>query len=404
MKTVDLRSDTVTRPSPAMRAAMLEAEVGDDVLGDDPTVIALQEPRRGLLGKEAALYFPSGTMCNQAAVRALTAARRRGLPPRTGAHRVLRAGRRRRRSARCSCASSTRPDGTLDLEKMEEYVHTDADVHWAPTRLVCLEQTHNHCGGVVVPLEHILAVREFCDRHGLKMHLDGARLFNAVAATGVSAAEYAAPFDTVSICLSKGLGAPVGSVLVMGAATLPAAARARKVLGGGMRQAGIIAAGGLYALRAQRRAAGRRPPPRAAPRRGARRAARAGRRPRHGADQHGVRRHPGDGRAGGRAGRAPRRRGRALPRRGAVVGALRHAPRRGRRGTRGRDRRRDQGPRRLSPRRLGGAPPAPAAEPHGRARYLARGLTAGTLRATPPGWMTRAGPGDAGRSRPGART
>ena len=141
------------------------------------------------------------------------------------------------------------PDGTLDLEKMEEYVHTDADVHWAPTRLVCLEQTHNHCGGVVVPLEHILAVREFCDRHGLLMHLDGARLFNAVAATGVSAAEYAAPFDTVSICLSKGLGAPVGSVLVMDAATLPAAARARKVLGGGMRQAGVIAAGGLYALR-----------------------------------------------------------------------------------------------------------------------------------------------------------
>ncbi len=132
---------------------------------------------------------------------------------------------------------------------MEEYVHTDADVHWAPTRLVCLEQTHNHCGGVVLPLEHILAVREFCDRHGLRMHLDGARLFNAVAATGVSAADYAAPFDTVSICLSKGLGAPVGSVLVMDAATLPAAARARKVLGGGMRQAGVIAAGGLYALR-----------------------------------------------------------------------------------------------------------------------------------------------------------
>ena len=172
------------------------------------------------------------------------------------------------------------PDGTLDLEKMEEYVHTDADVHWAPTRLVCLEQTHNHCGGVVVPLEHILAVREFCDRHGLRMHLDGARLFNAVAATGVSAAEYAAPFDTVSICLSKGLGAPVGSVLVMDAATLPAAARARKVLGGGMRQAGIIAAGGLYALRHNVARLRRRPPPRPAPRRGARRAARPGRRPR----------------------------------------------------------------------------------------------------------------------------
>ena len=138
--------------------------------------------------------------------------------------------------------------GTLDLEKMEEYVHTDADVHFAPTRLVCLEQTHNHCGGVVLPIEHMQAVRGFCDRHGLKLHLDGARLFNAVAATGVPAAEYAALCDTVSICLSKGLGAPVGSVLVGDAATLRLAARARKIYGGGMRQAGILAAAGLYAL------------------------------------------------------------------------------------------------------------------------------------------------------------
>jgi threonine aldolase len=231
MKTVDLRSDTVTRPSPAMRAAMLEAEVGDDVLGDDPTVIALQARAAELLGKAAALYFPSGTMCNQAAVRALTG-RGDEVFLHAQAHIVFYEQGAASALSQVQLRVFDSPDGTLDLEKMEEYVHTDADVHWAPTRLVSLEQTHNHCGGVVVPLEHILAVREFCDRHDLKMHLDGARLFNAVAATGVSAAEYAAPFDRQMLTVS----------------TLPAAARARKVLGGGMRQAGVIAAGGLYAL------------------------------------------------------------------------------------------------------------------------------------------------------------
>lgn len=248
MKTVDLRSDTVTRPSSEMREAMAQAEVGDDVLGDDPTVLELQRYAAELLGKDEALYFPSGTQCNQAAVRALT---RRGDEAvlHAQSHIVFYEQGAASALSQVQVRVFDSDDGTLDLEKMEEYVHTDADVHWAPTRLVCLEQTHNHCGGVIVPMEHILAVRELCDRHGLKMHLDGARLFNAVVATGISAAEYAAPFDTVSICLSKGLGAPVGSVLVMDAATLPAAARARKVLGGGLRQAGIIAAGGLYGLR-----------------------------------------------------------------------------------------------------------------------------------------------------------
>ncbi len=239
MNTVDLRSDTVTRPSPEMRQAMAQAEVGDDVLGDDPTVLELQRYAAELLGKDEGLYFPSGTQCNQAAVRALTG-RGDEVFLHAQAHIVFYEQGAASALSQVQLRVFDSPDGTLDLEKMEEYLHTDADVHWAPTRLVCLEQTHNHCGGVVVPLEHILAVREFCDRHGLKMHLDGARLFNAAAATGVSAAEYAAPFDTVSICLSKGLGAPVGSVLVMSA---------RKVLGGGMRQAGIVAAGGLYALR-----------------------------------------------------------------------------------------------------------------------------------------------------------
>jgi len=247
MKTIDLRSDTVTRPSAEMRRAMLEAEVGDDVLGDDPTVIRLQEYAAELLGKEAGLYFPSGTMCNQAAVRALT---RRGDEVFLHAQAHIMFYEQGAASAlsnvQLRCFDS--PDGTLDLEKMEEYVHSDADVHWAPTRLVCLENTHNHCGGLVLPLEHILAVRRLCDRHELKLHLDGARLFNAVAATGIPAAKYAAAFDTVSICLSKGLGAPVGSVLVADAATIALARRARKLYGGGMRQAGIIAAAGRYAL------------------------------------------------------------------------------------------------------------------------------------------------------------
>jgi threonine aldolase len=248
MKTIDLRSDTVTRPSPEMRRAMCDAEVGDDVLGDDPTVIALQEYAAGLLGKEGGLYFPSGTMCNQAALRALT---RRGdeVFLHAQAHIMFYEQGAASALSQVQLRVFDSPDGTLDLVKMDEYVHTDADVHFAPTRLVCLEQTHNHCGGVVLPLDHILAVRELCDRHDLKLHLDGARLFNASAATGISAAEYAAPFDTVSICLSKGLGAPVGSVLVGDASTLQLARRARKIYGGGMRQAGIIAAGGLYALR-----------------------------------------------------------------------------------------------------------------------------------------------------------
>jgi len=247
MKTIDLRSDTVTKPSAEMRRVMAEAEVGDDVLGDDPTVLRLQEYAAGLLGKEAGLYFPSGTMCNQAAIRTLT---RRGdeVFLHAQAHIMFYEQGGASALSQVQLRVFDSPDGTLDLEKMEEYVHTDADVHHAPTRLVCLENTHNHCGGVVLPIEHIRAVRELCDRHDLKLHLDGARLGNAAAATGISLAEYAAPFDTVSICLSKGLGAPIGSVLVGDAETIRLAQRARKIYGGGMRQAGIVAAAGIYAL------------------------------------------------------------------------------------------------------------------------------------------------------------
>ena len=243
---IDLRSDTVTRPSAAMRAAIAAAEVGDDVLGDDPTVALLQERAASLLGKEEGLFFPSGTMCNQAAVRAHT---QRGdeVFLHAGAHIICyEQGGTTLSGVQLRCFDSA--DGTLDPERMAEYLHGDENVHFAPTRLVCLENTHTRLGGTVLPRENIAAVGDFCRAHGLKLHLDGARLGNAVAATGVPFAAYAAPCDTVSICLSKGLGAPVGSLLVGDAATIARARRARKIYGGGLRQSGILAAAGLYAL------------------------------------------------------------------------------------------------------------------------------------------------------------
>ena len=246
-RTIDLRSDTVTRPSPEMRRLMAEAEVDDDVLGHDPTVLRLERRAAGLFDKEAALFFPSGTMCNQAALHALT---QRGdevfLHARSHILSYEQGGAAVHSQVQLRCFDS--PDGTLDLEKMEEYVRSDDDVHFAPTRVVCLENTHNDCGGVVVPLEHVRAVRGFCDRRGLRLHLDGARIWNAAAVAGVPLAEMTAPCDTVSVCLSKGLGAPVGSLLLADESLLARARRARKVFGGGMRQAGIVAAAGLYAL------------------------------------------------------------------------------------------------------------------------------------------------------------
>jgi threonine aldolase len=246
-RVIDMRSDTVTKPGPEMRRAMAEAEVGDDVFEDDPTVNRLQESTARLLGKEAALFCPSGTMTNQVALHALT---QRGdeVFLHAEAHILFyeQGGAAVLSQLQLRCFASA--DGTLDPELMDGYVHHDDDVHFAPSRLVCLEDTHNHCGGVVYPLEGIRAVRDFCDRHGLKLHLDGARIWNAHVASGVPLAEIAAPCDTVNVCLSKGLGAPVGSVLVGDAATIALARRARKLFGGGMRQAGILAAAGLYAL------------------------------------------------------------------------------------------------------------------------------------------------------------
>ncbi|MGZ4199838.1 MAG: low-specificity L-threonine aldolase [Thermoleophilia bacterium] len=244
---IDLRSDTVTRPAPEMRRAMAEAEVGDDVLGDDPTVIRLQEVAAELFGKEAGLYVPSGTMSNQIALHAQTTpgdeiflhAKAHIVENEQGGAAVLSGLQTR---------TFDSDDGTLDLDLLEHYFHKDDDVHHPRTTLVAVENTHNYCGGVVYPLEQIRALRAFCDRHGMILHLDGARVCNAAVASGVALRDIVAPYDSVSVCLSKGLGAPVGSVLLGSAALIARAQRARKLFGGGMRQAGIIAAGGLYAL------------------------------------------------------------------------------------------------------------------------------------------------------------
>jgi len=245
--TIDLRSDTVTRPGPEMRRAMAEAEVDDDVLGHDPTVLALERRAAEMLGKEGALFVPSGTMANQVALHAQTG-RGDEVFLHAQAHVVFYEQGGAAVLSGLQLRTFDSADGTLDPEVMEEYVHRDDDIHFAPTRIVCLEDTHNHCGGLVYPLQKIREVRAFCDRHGLLLHLDGARIWNAAAACGGTLAEIAAPFDTVSVCLSKGLGAPVGSLVLGDAAFVQRALRARKVFGGGMRQAGVIAAAGLFAL------------------------------------------------------------------------------------------------------------------------------------------------------------
>lgn len=245
---IDLRSDTLTSPSTAMREAMLHAAVGDDVYAEDPTVIALQEYAAELLEKEAALYAPSGTQSN---LLALFAHCERGDEYIVGdsAHTFRYEGG----GAAILGSISPQPvpmamDGTLGLDAIEAVIKPD-DFHFARSRLICLENTH---AGEPLPLGYAEAVAGLAQRRGLAMHLDGARLFNAALAQNRTPAALAAPFDSVSICLSKGLGAPVGSLLVGSVVLIDEARRWRKVLGGGMRQAGLIAAAGLHALQFQR--------------------------------------------------------------------------------------------------------------------------------------------------------
>jgi len=240
----DFRSDTVTKPSAAMRAAMAEAEVGDDVMGDDPSVRRLEAMLAEQAGKEAGLFFPSGTQSNLAAIMAHCG---RGDEYIVG----QQAHTYRWEQGGAAVLGSVQPqplphqsDGSLLLSDIADAIKPD-DIHFARSRLLALENT---VGGQVLSLDYMAAATELARDRGLDCHLDGARAFNAAIALGVPLAAVTAPFDTVSICLSKGLGAPVGSVLVGDKARILAARRIRKALGGGMRQAGVIAAGGIYAL------------------------------------------------------------------------------------------------------------------------------------------------------------
>jgi threonine aldolase len=242
---IDLRSDTVTRPTQAMRAAMSAAEVGDDVYGEDPTSNLLQERAAQLLGKEAALFVASGTMGNQVA---LAAATRPGDVVLTGAGSHILLWEAGAPAALWGVHVQTLPgDGLFDAAALRRALPPD-DVHSAPARLVSLENSHNRAGGRVFPLDQVKDVAAAARDAGLALHLDGARIFNASIATGTPVADLAAPFDTVTFCLSKGLGAPVGSLVCGETRVVRRMHRARKMLGGGMRQAGVLAAAGLHAL------------------------------------------------------------------------------------------------------------------------------------------------------------
>lgn len=243
---IDLRSDTVTQPTPAMRQAIAQAPVGDDVLGDDPTVIELEQRVANLLGKAAAVYMPSGTMTNQVALRVHTEPGDEIILE-SEAHIYYYEGGGPAALSGASCRLVPGQRGIFTANDVQRHLR-HSDPHYPRTRLVCLENTHNRGGGAIFPLAHIHDIASLCQERNLQLHLDGARFWNACVATGISEAEYAAPFDTVSVCFSKGLGAPVGSALVGSAEQMQQARRFRKLFGGAMRQAGIIAAGALYAL------------------------------------------------------------------------------------------------------------------------------------------------------------
>ncbi|WP_128543999.1 threonine aldolase family protein [Larkinella soli] len=243
---IDLRSDTVTRPVPGMLEAMFQAEVGDDVLGDDPTVQALETKAARLFGMEAALFCTSGTMTNQIAVR---------VHCRPGddvicdqlSHVYLYEGGGIAVNALASVSLAQGVRGKLTPDLVRELIQPD-DIHKPQSRLVCLENTVNKGGGCYYTVPEINAVRKVCDQHGLRLHLDGARLFNALIETGESPEAYGQLFDSISLCLSKGLGCPVGSLLIGSAEFIHQARRFRKLMGGGWRQAGYLAAAGIYAL------------------------------------------------------------------------------------------------------------------------------------------------------------
>ena len=244
---VDLRSDTVTRPTPAMRRAIAEAEVGDDVFGDDPTVIELERRVAALAGKEAALFVPSGTMGNQLAVQAQTSPGDEVLLE-TESHIFLyeQGGMAANSGALAHVIRGAR--GVIDPAEVAAAARDASDDHDPRLALLCMENTHNRAGGAVVPLDALRRAAEAAHALGARVHLDGARLWNASVATGIPIRDWVAPVDTVMMCFSKGLGAPVGSILVGDQPTVRRARRLRKRMGGSMRQVGILAAAGLYAI------------------------------------------------------------------------------------------------------------------------------------------------------------
>ena len=248
MELIDLRSDTVTKPTPAMREAMAKAAVGDDVYGDDPTINQLQEMAAARLGKEAGLFVPSGTMGNLAGILAHCA---RGDEVIMGqrSHTFLHEGGGISTLGGVhSCQIKEQKDGSLALEDIEAAIRTPDDDHEPVTRLIEIENTHNACGGLCLTPEYIRRLSDFAHQRGLIVHMDGARVFNSAVAQGVDVLQLTEPVDSVTFCLSKGLAAPVGSVLCGNADFIKRARKIRKHLGGGMRQAGILAAAGILAL------------------------------------------------------------------------------------------------------------------------------------------------------------
>ena len=248
MRVVDLRSDTVTRPTPAMRRAMAEADVGDDVWGDDPTVIELEAEVARMLGKEAAVYVPSGAMGNLVSVRSHTRA-----GDEIFIHELAHIVVHEQAGAAVLAGVQTRmlpgDGGVLEVDAIGSRLRDPSDVHHARQSLLCLENTIGEVGGRVLPQERLVELADFAHASGLRVHMDGARLWNAAVASGRAPAEIAAPVDSASVCFSKGLGAPVGSAVVGSAEFVAVARRNRKLFGGGMRPAGIIAASALHALR-----------------------------------------------------------------------------------------------------------------------------------------------------------
>ncbi|BAJ63015.1 low-specificity L-threonine aldolase [Anaerolinea thermophila] len=244
---IDLRSDTVTHPTPEMRQAMAQAEVGDDVMGEDPTVNRLEELAAEKMGKEAGLFVPSGTMGNLTAILTHCGRGDEMIVGHLSHTYLFEAGGSAALGGVHPFVLQNQPDGTLRLEDLRHAVRED-DPHYPTTRLIILENTHNRCGGVVLTPEYMRAVGTFAREKGLKLHVDGARIFNAAVALGVLAVDLVRDADSVTFCLSKGLCAPVGSVLCGSREFIARARRIRKQLGGGMRQAGILAAAGIVAL------------------------------------------------------------------------------------------------------------------------------------------------------------